>query len=272
MKTEFLVRARHAVNHVSPNRMHDDGLPQKLGFRGALVLGAAIYGNMIRSVVAQHGENWLENAEVSARFLKPVCSGDQLRVAVESLTSESGEPTYRISAFNETVSGELAATLETVMPDKHPLPDPKSLLQSNEWIGPVTRERSWDLIEPGKAYRLLHHTLQRSDNLAWAQVLEDCNPIFLEGATPPVHPAQILLQAAYGASNQFRGDNAVHASSRIRVRKLLRAGDEVTVLTVPAEKWERKGNHWITLYGAVRHDGDLCAEIYHTQIFRLRDT
>jgi len=39
---------------------------------------------------------------------------------------------------------------------------------------------------------------------------------------------------------------------------------------VPVEKWEKKQNHWLTVYCAVRRAGELCAEIYHTQIFRVR--
>ena len=35
------------------NRMHEDGLPQQLGFRGAFVLGVALYGYMTRALVAK---------------------------------------------------------------------------------------------------------------------------------------------------------------------------------------------------------------------------
>ena len=53
---------------------------------------------------------------------------------------------------------------------------------------------------------------------------------------------------------------------------MLRVGDPIEMLTVPTAKWEKKGNHWVTLYCAVKSAGEVCAEIYHTQIFKLRGT
>ena len=61
----YTVIAHHA-NHQSHNRMHTDGLPQRLGFRGAFVLGVANYGNMTRALVATFGETWLGRALIEA--------------------------------------------------------------------------------------------------------------------------------------------------------------------------------------------------------------
>ena len=41
---------------------------------------------------------------------------------------------------------------------------------------------------------------------------------------------------------------------------------------MPVDKWDKKGNHWVTIYCAVRTGDQVCAEIYHTQIFKLRGT
>ena len=77
-----------------------------------------------------------------------------------------------------------------------------------------------------------------------------------------------LIQLGY--SNQFIGESAVHSSSRAVVRRMLRIGDPVHVLTVPLSKWEKKQNHWLTIYCAIRSGGEVCAEVFHTQIIRLR--
>ena len=44
------------------------------------------------------------------------------------------------------------------------------------------------------------------------------------------------------------------------------------VLTLPVNKWEKKGNQWMTLYACVRAGDQICAELTHTQIFQLRGT
>lgn len=111
----YTVTAHH-VNHLSHNRMHKDGLPQKLGFRGAFVLGVANYGNMTRARVARLGEAWLNRA-------------------------------------------------------------------------------------------VIHRMLR---------------------------------------------------------------GDPVHIVTVPVQMWEKKDNHWLTIYCAVRANNELCAEVYHPQIIKLR--
>ena len=72
------------------NRMHEDGLPQQLGFRGAFVLGVALYGYMTRALVASLGEAWLGRAVTDVRFLRPVCPGDRIRMETTAVPGEGG--------------------------------------------------------------------------------------------------------------------------------------------------------------------------------------
>src|SRR5690606_6185636 len=60
--------ARHPEERPD-NKMHEDGLPQQLGFRGAFVLGVALYGYMTRALVASLGEAWLGRAVIDVKFL-----------------------------------------------------------------------------------------------------------------------------------------------------------------------------------------------------------
>jgi hypothetical protein len=41
------------------------------------------------------------------------------------------------------------------------------------------------------------------------------------------------------------------------------------VLTVPIDKWERKGHQFIKLYIAMKKDNDVALEVEHMAIFRL---
>jgi len=265
----YTVVAHHA-NHQSHNRMHEDGLPQKLGFRGAFVLGVANYGNMTRALVSNFGEKWLSHAVVEAKFIKPVCEGDRLRVETLPIAGREKEHAFEITAFNESVGNEVAARLSTSAPDPFPAIDAVAALPPNEWDGPVTLRRTWDNIVIGQAYRSLHLRLSSQDNAYWKGVLEDDLPIYECAEHPPIHPAHVLRLVQLGYSNQFIGDNAVHSSSKAVIRRMLRVGDSVHILTVPIEKWEKKQNHWLTIYCAIRSNDEVCAEVYHTQIIKLR--
>ena len=252
------------------NRMHEDGLPQKLGFRGAFVLGVALYGYMTRALAASLGEAWLSRAVSEVKFLRPVCPGDRIRVETTQCGEESGGPAFEAVMYNETSGNEVSARLKTSMPAIFPEVDATANEKPDEWEGPVTQRRTWDTVVTGKAYRSLRLTLSPSDNQFWMDALDDDVPIYRQGERPPLHPAHVLRLIQLGYSNQFIGESAVHSSSRAVVRRMLRIGDPVHVLTVPLSKWEKKQNHWLTIYCAIRSGKEVCAEVFHTQIIRLR--
>lgn len=265
----YTVVAHHA-NHQSHNRMHKDGLPQKLGFRGAFVLGVANYGNMTRALVSHFGEKWLSRAVVEVKFIKPVCEGERLRIETLPVAGREEEQAFETIAYNESVDNEIAARMLTSAPEPFPEIDVTAAFKPNEWDGPVTQRRSWDNIVIGQAYRSLRLTLAAEDNAYWKSVLDDDLRIYAHGEHPPIHPAHVLRLVQLGYNNQFVGDNAVHSASKAVIRRMLRVGDAVHILTVPIDKWEKKQNHWLTVYCAVRSNDQVCAEVYHTQIIKLR--
>src|SRR5437868_13279656 len=67
----------------SENRIHDDTVARRFGFRGALVPGVAVFAYMAHVPVAHFGRAWLERGEAECRFLKPVYDGDVARVTGE---------------------------------------------------------------------------------------------------------------------------------------------------------------------------------------------
>jgi acyl dehydratase len=265
----YTVVAHHA-SHGSHNRMHQDGLPQQLGFRGAFVLGVASYGNMTRALVSHLGEAWLGRAVSEVKFIKPVCEGDRLRIETLPIAGRERECAFEVTAYNESMGNEVTARMTTAVPEPFPAVDAAAALPPHEWEGPVTQRRTWDNIAIGQAYRSLQLELSADDNAYWQGVLEDDLPLYRQGSRAPLHPAHVLRLVQLGYNNQFVGDNAVHSASKAVIRRILRVGDRVHILTVPLEKWEKKQNHWLTVYCAVRVEGEVCAEVFHTQIIKLR--
>src|SRR5262245_15888050 len=90
------------------NKMHEDGLPQQLGFRGACGLGVALYGYMTRALVASLGEAWLNRAVVEAKFLRPVCPGDRIRMETTPAADDAGEQAFEVAMYNETNGNEVS--------------------------------------------------------------------------------------------------------------------------------------------------------------------
>jgi acyl dehydratase len=60
----------------SDNKIHDDEVARKYGFKGGLVPGVADYDYMVRPVSAKLGLGWLDSGWAEARFLEPIYDGD----------------------------------------------------------------------------------------------------------------------------------------------------------------------------------------------------
>jgi hypothetical protein len=202
--------------------------------------------------------------------MKPVCEGDRLRIETFPVPGREKEHAFEVTAYNETTDGEIAARMQTSRPELFPPVDEHANVQPNEWEGPVTQRRTWDTVYRWEGVSVAAPDTVTEDNAHWKQVLEDDVPIYEQGERPPLHPAHVLRLVQLGYNNQFIGDNAVHGGSKAIIRSMLRIGDPVHILTVPVAKWDKKQNHWLTIYCAVRRDDEVCAEVYHTQIIKLR--
>src|SRR5882762_7605278 len=74
------VRAFNLVA-ASENKIHDDTVARRFGFRGALVPGVEVFAYMAHVPVAHFGRAWLERGAAECRFLKPVYDGDIAHVS-----------------------------------------------------------------------------------------------------------------------------------------------------------------------------------------------
>src|SRR5918911_665308 len=90
----YRVQARN-LSHASENKIHDDDVARRFGFRGGLVPGVEVYAYMTHLPVARWGSDWLERGTAECRFLKPVYDGRFVTVSASenesalSITVES---------------------------------------------------------------------------------------------------------------------------------------------------------------------------------------
>ena len=64
----------------SENKIHDDQVARRFGFKGGLVPGVEVYAYMTHLPVARWGREWLEGGTAECRLLKPVYDGDMVTV------------------------------------------------------------------------------------------------------------------------------------------------------------------------------------------------
>src|SRR5256885_14476535 len=103
----------------SENKIHDDAVAQRFGFKGALVPGVAVFAYMAHQPVARWGRAWLERGAAECRFLKPVYDGDMVRV---SATPEGDGLALLVES-----GGQRCATGQAPMPRPRAAPAVNSL-------------------------------------------------------------------------------------------------------------------------------------------------
>src|SRR5271168_4662542 len=76
------VLARNLAKN-SENKMHDDAVARRFGFRGGLVPGVEVFAYMSHMPVAKWGQAFLASGAMDGRFTKPVYDGELVLVTAE---------------------------------------------------------------------------------------------------------------------------------------------------------------------------------------------
>ena len=112
--TAYRVRAHNAATH-SENKIHDDDVAQRLGFRGGLVPGVTVYAYMTHPVVEVFGRAWLERGTMTSRFHQPFYEGDTVTVSAEAVAPAAVElEALELTATND--AGTVCATGRASLP------------------------------------------------------------------------------------------------------------------------------------------------------------
>ncbi len=243
---------------LSENKMHDDSVALKYGFRGGLVPGVDVLAYMIHVPVAKWGRTFLDRGLIEARFIKPIYDGEAVLVQAEessdglALTVERGEPkaTGRASLADTAPAFSLADYPDTApVATRNPIDaDSYSL---GKWLG--TTPRSWQG-EAGADYR--------------AEVRET-DPIYAREGL--VHPG--VLQRIM---NRVLMENAVlgpwiHIGSRMQLLSAAADSDELTARSCVTGNYEKKGHLFVKLDGLIVANGRTpIAHCQHTAIYQPR--
>jgi acyl dehydratase len=76
------------TSKLSENKIHDDAVAKRFGFRGGLVPGVDVMAYMMHLPVSKWGRAFLERGLIEARFVKPVYDGETADVTAEESDGE----------------------------------------------------------------------------------------------------------------------------------------------------------------------------------------
>jgi len=258
MPAPYEVRAFNQAA-ASENKIHDDAVAQRFGFKGALVPGVTVFAYMAHQPVARWGRAWLGRGAAECRFLKPVYDGDMARVSAAkegdglALLVESG--------------GQRCATGHAGMPPPRAAPAVDALP-----TGVPSAERpkaSEESLAVGRALGIKAFVVDRALHATYLDEIGETEPLYR--AEDLVHPGQVLRLANFALLQNVVLGPWIHVASTIRFHSAAHIGEELTLRSRVTSNAVNKGHAIVTFDALVVADGArVVAEIGHSAIWRPR--
>jgi hypothetical protein len=240
----------------SANKIHDDQVAQRLGFRGGLVPGVDVYAYLCHPPAATWGRAWLERGTMRARFHQPVYDGRTVLIT----PGAGGDLALR---DGDTLCAEASATLPperpaAVDPDEWPEVPPR----------PEPPAAAPDTLLAGAAFGLAPHRFHADRHGQYLDDVRESLPLYAtEGIA---HPGWILRDANYVLSTNVRLGPWIHVESTVQHHGVVGDGEEVSARALVTDEWEHKGHRFVRLDVLHLADGRPVARTDHTAIYQPR--
>jgi acyl dehydratase len=258
---EYRVVARN-TSVSSENKIHDDAVARRYGFRGGLVPGTTVYAYLTRAIVAAFGQEWLTRGRASLRLLKPVYDAEE--IAVRAGFADGA--TLEVTAVN--ARDEACAVVRAAVPTAPPSPVDASAYPRADL--PVERppaeravlERLSVLGSPSVLY----------DETTAAEYLDQVGepgPMYREAAAC-AHPGFCLQQANRALSQNVRLGPWIHVGSEVQHHGVGRIGDRIGARGRVGRLFEKKDHEFVELDVLIVADDERpIARVLHTAIYRV---
>lgn len=249
----------------SENRIHDDEVALRYGFKGGLVPGVSVYAYACAPILEALGEEWLEKGSTTMRFSAPCYDGESLTATVApAAPAGSGLP----HSVTVVAGGRTSATGTATIPNDPGAPE------EVVWA-PLPEERPLakeEVFSPGTLLGTIQLPTDRERMTAYLQSVEEPSPLYARRGI--VHPGWLLKGANSILVANVVMPAWVHVESRIQHRRPIAIGEPVQVRGIVAEAFERKGHRFIGMDVAwMAGDGpgaqELIANARHIAIWRL---
>jgi hypothetical protein len=246
----------------SENKIHDDAVARKFGFKGGLVPGVDVYAYMTHLPVKRWGRAWLERGSAECRFLKPVYDGD---IAVVTAAETAAGLDLRIESHNELcVTGCAALGPEPIRPpvalDGGPTP-PKPSAER-----PPADETT---LAVGTCFAIIPFRVTDEYAEEYLRTVRETEPLYARDGL--VHPGTILHIGNWALRHNVVLGPWMHVGSTVQHFAAARIGDELSARAVVTANYERKGHRFVELDVLVSANGSTpIAHLGHIAIYRPR--
>lgn len=261
---EYRVRARN-TSAASENKIHDDEVARKYGFRGGLVPGVTVYAYLTRPLVETLGAAWLARGTASVRLARPVLEDEEV-VVTGAITGRQGASlTARLSAA--TAGAGECATLDVTLPAGLPTPANVALYAEAPLPAerpPVSREHLESLASLGTVVT----PYDEARAAEYAGSVSDSLPLY-RGADGYVHPAFYLDLGNRAFDRNVRLGPWIHVGSVVRHLSVARVGETLRTRGRVRSLFEKKGREFAEVDLLILAGDRPVAHVLHTAIYRL---
>jgi acyl dehydratase len=260
----------HNTATASTNKIHDDEVARRYGFRGGLVPGVDVYAYLTRAPAAAWGLDWLGRGWLRARFLAPVYEGQ--KVAVVAGSTAGG--TMPVELHGE--GGAVCATGEAGLAlagDGEPPPvstwpaagPPDADTGADDERPPASPES----LRPGTVLAIPIHRFHADQADPYLAAVREDLPVYASERV--AHPGWLLRDANYVLSANVRLGPWIHVESHVQHHAVVHDGDDLQARAVVTREWAHKGHRFVELdVGLIANAERVAARITHTAIYQPR--
>jgi hypothetical protein len=251
----------------SENKIHDDTVARKYGFRGGLVPGVTVYAYLVHPAVEAWGLDWLTRGTASVVLQKPVYDGDRARVEPKL----DGPHAYRGEVIDP--DGTVCATGLVSLPEAPPEApvrrgDPPA--PSREARPEATRAALENLRERGLGSLPITWSGERPYD-RYTRELQDMPELLRPSEGGFANPAFALGLANWILSANVRLGPWIHAQSEVRNHAAIPLGSSLVVEGRVVDLFDRRGHEFVDLdVGVYLEAGAPALSASHRAIYRLR--
>jgi hypothetical protein len=260
---EYKIKAAKTGGETA-NLICDDTHARRHGYRAGLVPGVTLYAYMSRSLVEFMGIDWLKKGAVDLTFGQPAYDGEELRICGH-VASVSKEGTVCIECRAENSQGMICGTGVARLPSAPPEPEPAPTdypAGQHKLKRPITLES----LKPGDLLTPVTSGFDRKTHWEYCEkTVRDHHPIYQQLA----HPGWLLSQADKLFTANYDLPPWIHVSSSVQNFHAQEQECVVETRGRIVEKFESRGNHFVSLDVAIFAGLRCLATVRHTAIFRI---
>ena len=241
----------------SNNKIHDDTVARRFGFRGGLVPGVDVYAYLAHLPAARWGIDWLEHGSLEARFHAPVYDGDAVTVVADD-AADGLSLTLTTGAAEARATGAAALASPSACPVDVP-------------VAPMPGQRppaSPETLAPGTVLGTLDYGFHADKAPTYLDEVGEALPLFRNGGV--AHPGWLMRTANYVLADSVVLGPWIHVSSAVRHHGVVRDGDRLQTRARVAEHFERKGHKFVALDVLVVAGSRPILRAAHTAIYEPR--